>query len=169
MLNAPVTSTAFAAGASYYGVADMLALASDTHDFESRYLDSLLGPLPQLRDVYIQRSPLTHVGNMSAPLILLQDSEDKVVPPSQSEIIRDACAAKGLKCKCLPPPPPHTPTAAVVHSMALLPQVRALRGRGPRLCEGKQRNRQRAAGATVLRRGAGLHACALGRTPPPPP
>ena len=81
VLNALVTSTAFAAGASYYGVADMLALASDTHDFESRYLDSLLGPLPQLRDVYIQRSPLTHVGNMSAPLILFQGSEDKVRPP----------------------------------------------------------------------------------------
>ncbi len=169
VLNALVTSTAFAAGASYYGVADMLALASDTHDFESRYLDSLLGPLPQLRDVYIQRSPLTHVGNMSAPLILFQGSEDKVVPPSQSEIIRDACAAKGLKCKCLPPPPPHTPTAAVVHSMALLSQVRAVRGRGPRLCEGKQRHRQRAAGTAVLRRGAGLHACTLGRTRPLPP
>ncbi len=93
----------------------MLSLASDTHDFESRYLDSLLGPLPESRDVYIARSPLTHVSNMSAALILFQGSEDKVaarrfrvvvlltvfqvVPPSQSEIIRDACAAKGLKCK----------------------------------------------------------------------
>jgi len=82
----------------------MLALASDTHDFESRYLDSLLGPLPQQKDVYTQRSPLTHVHKMTAPLILFQGSEDKVVPPSQSEIIRDACAAKGLKCKCAPPP-----------------------------------------------------------------
>jgi dipeptidyl aminopeptidase/acylaminoacyl peptidase len=78
VLNALVNSTVFAAGASYYGVADMLSLASDTHDFESRYLDSLLGPLPQCRDLYIARSPLTHVSKMSAALILFQGSEDKV-------------------------------------------------------------------------------------------
>ena len=78
VLNALVNSTVFAAGASYYGVADMLSLASDTHDFESRYLDSLLGPLPESRDVYIERSPLTHVSKMSAALILFQGSEDKV-------------------------------------------------------------------------------------------
>ena len=56
----------------------MLSLASDTHDFESRYLDSLLGPLPESRDVYIARSPLTHVSKMTAALILFQGSEDKV-------------------------------------------------------------------------------------------
>lgn len=78
VLNALVNSSVFAAGASYYGVADMLSLASDTHDFESRYLDSLLGPLPESRDVYIARSPLTHVSKMSAALILFQGSEDKV-------------------------------------------------------------------------------------------
>jgi len=78
VLNALVNSTVFAAGASYYGVADMLSLASDTHDFESRYLDTLLGPLPESRDVYIERSPLTHVSKMSAALILFQGSEDKV-------------------------------------------------------------------------------------------
>jgi dipeptidyl aminopeptidase/acylaminoacyl peptidase len=80
VLNALVTGSVFAAGASYYGVADMLSLASDTHDFESRYLDSLLGPLPQSRDTYIARSPLTHVSKMSAALILFQGSEDKVPP-----------------------------------------------------------------------------------------
>ena len=84
VLNALVNSTVFAAGASYYGVADMLSLASDTHDFESRYLDSLLGPLPESRDVYIARSPLTHVSKMSAALILFQGSEDKVHAPSLS-------------------------------------------------------------------------------------
>ena len=78
VLNALVSGSVFAAGASYYGVADMLSLASDTHDFESRYLDSLLGPLPQSRDTYIARSPLTHVGKMTAALILFQGSEDKV-------------------------------------------------------------------------------------------
>ncbi len=81
VLNALVSGSVFAAGASYYGVADMLSLASDTHDFESRYLDSLLGPLPQSRDTYIARSPLTHVGKMTAALILFQGSEDKVRPP----------------------------------------------------------------------------------------
>jgi hypothetical protein len=80
VLNALVSGSVFAAGASYYGVADMLSLASDTHDFESRYLDSLLGPLPQSRDTYIARSPLTHVGKMTAALILFQGSEDKVRP-----------------------------------------------------------------------------------------
>jgi len=137
----------------------MLALASDTHDFESRYLDSLLGPLPQQKDVYTQRSPLTHVHKMTAPLILFQGSEDKVVPPSQSEIIRDACAAKGLKCKCAPPP--LTINTNFPHLTPPLLQVRALRGGGAWVREGEQRGGQRAAGAAVLRRRAGVRSCAL--------
>ena len=97
VLNALVNSQRFAAGASYYGVADCTTLATDTHDFESRYLDSMIGAYPAEKDLYIARSPITHVNQLSSPLILFQGLDDKVVPPSQSEAFRDACAAKGLK------------------------------------------------------------------------
>lgn len=97
VLNALVNSSLFAAGASYYGVADCTTLATDTHDFESRYLDTMIGAYPAQKDLYIARSPLTHVSQLSSPLILFQGLEDKVVPPSQSEAFRDACSAKGLK------------------------------------------------------------------------
>jgi dipeptidyl aminopeptidase/acylaminoacyl peptidase len=97
VLNALVNSLLFAAGASYYGVADCTTLATDTHDFESRYLDTMIGAYPAQKDLYIARSPLTHVSQLSSPLILFQGLEDKVVPPSQSEAFRDACSAKGLK------------------------------------------------------------------------
>ncbi|MFZ4742760.1 MAG: S9 family peptidase [Betaproteobacteria bacterium] len=97
VLNVLVNSQRFAAGASYYGVADCSALAADTHDFESRYLDAMIGAYPQEKALYQERSPLTHVARLSSPLILFQGLEDKVVPPSQSEAFRDACAAKGLK------------------------------------------------------------------------
>ena len=97
VLNALVNSKCFAAGASYYGVADCTTLATDTHDFESRYLDTMIGAYPAEKDLYIARSPITHVAQLSSPLILFQGLDDKVVPPSQSEAFRDACAAKGLK------------------------------------------------------------------------
>jgi len=97
VLNALVHSKSFAAGASYYGVADCSTLATDTHDFESRYLDTMIGAYPAEKDLYIARSPITHVNQLSSPLILFQGLDDKVVPPSQSEAFRDACAAKGLK------------------------------------------------------------------------
>ena len=97
VLNALVHSKSFAAGASYYGVADCSTLATDTHDFESRYLDTMIGAYPAEKDLYIARSPITHVNQLSSPLILFQGLDDKVVPPSQSEVFRDACAAKGLK------------------------------------------------------------------------
>nr|WP_205864132.1 prolyl oligopeptidase family serine peptidase [Planosporangium mesophilum] len=86
----------FAAGTSYFGVAELLSFAEDTHDFESRYLDGLIGPLPEARDLYVERSPLTHVDRVSCPVLLLQGSDDRVVPPSQSLIVRDALAAKGI-------------------------------------------------------------------------
>jgi dipeptidyl aminopeptidase/acylaminoacyl peptidase len=86
--------TPFAAGADYFGVADLEALAVETHKFESRYLDRLVGPYPQAREVYVERSPLTHVDRFSRPLIVLQGSEDAVVPPKQSEVIVDALRAK---------------------------------------------------------------------------
>jgi dipeptidyl aminopeptidase/acylaminoacyl peptidase len=88
--------TPFAAGADHFGVADLEALARETHKFESRYLDSMVGPYPQARDVYRQRSPIYHVDAFSRPLIVLQGSEDEVVPPSQSEMIVDALRAKGV-------------------------------------------------------------------------
>jgi dipeptidyl aminopeptidase/acylaminoacyl peptidase len=94
---AALTGTdAFAAGASYYGVAELLTFAEDTHDFESRYLDGLIGPLPQTRERYIERAPLSHVDGLSCPVLLLQGAEDRVVPPSQAELFRDALVRKAI-------------------------------------------------------------------------
>jgi len=87
---------AFTAGASYYGISDIEVLAHDTHKFESRYLDTLIGPYPEARDIYRARSPIHFVDRLSCPLILFQGLEDKVVPPNQSEMMADAVRAKGL-------------------------------------------------------------------------
>jgi dipeptidyl aminopeptidase/acylaminoacyl peptidase len=87
---------AFAVGASYYGVSDPAALARDTHKFESRYLDRLIGPYPEAAAVYEARSPLHHVDRLSTPLILFQGLEDAVVPPSQSEAIAAALERRGV-------------------------------------------------------------------------
>ena len=86
----------FQAGTSLYGVADLEALARDTHKFESRYLDSLVGPYPEARDRYVERSPIHHVEGFACPLLVLQGLEDEIVPPAQSEMIVDAVRAKGL-------------------------------------------------------------------------
>lgn len=86
----------FAAGASHFGVADAARLAEDTHKFESRYLDRLIGPWPQAEEVYRQRSPIHHTQALSCPLILLQGLEDEVVPPSQAEMMVDALRARGI-------------------------------------------------------------------------
>jgi dipeptidyl aminopeptidase/acylaminoacyl peptidase len=86
--------TPFAAGADHYGVADLEALAADTHKFESRYLDRLVGPYPAAREVYVDRSPIHHVDLLSSPLIVLQGDEDAIVPPSQSEKIVDALRSR---------------------------------------------------------------------------
>ncbi len=86
----------FAAGASYFGVADAEALALDTHKFESRYLDGLIGPYPQARDVYRERSPIHHTDQLSTPMILFQGLEDMVVPAAQSEMMAEALRAKGV-------------------------------------------------------------------------
>jgi len=86
----------FKAGASYYGVSDLEALATDTHKFESRYLDSLIGPYPEQKERYIEYSPIYHVEKLSCPLILFQGAEDKVVPPSQSEKMYQALLKKGI-------------------------------------------------------------------------
>jgi dienelactone hydrolase len=86
----------FAAGASYFGVADCEALATDTHKFESRYLDGLIGPYPQARDVYYARSPIHFADRLSCPVILFQGLEDRVVPPAQAEEMVAALRAKHL-------------------------------------------------------------------------
>jgi dipeptidyl aminopeptidase/acylaminoacyl peptidase len=88
--------TPFAAGADHFGVADLAALAADTHKFESRYLDRLVGPYPQAREVYEERSPIHHIDRFHRPLIVLQGSEDEIVPPSQSELIVEALRKRGL-------------------------------------------------------------------------
>ncbi len=86
----------FAAGASYYGVADAAILAQHTHKFEERYLDSLIGPYPAKADLYRDRSPIYHTDRLSSPVILFQGLEDKVVNPEQSEILAKALSEKGL-------------------------------------------------------------------------
>ena len=87
----------FRAGASYYGVSDLEALAMETHKFESRYLDSLVGPYPEYRDRYRERSPIHHTDRLSCPIILLQGLEDRVVPRSQAERWSTPCAGKGCR------------------------------------------------------------------------
>ena len=86
----------FAAGISLYGVADLEAMAKDTHKFESRYLDGLVGPYPEARDTYLERSPINHTDRIQAPILLLQGIEDRVVPPAQTEEMAAAARAKGL-------------------------------------------------------------------------
>ena len=86
----------FKAGASHFGVSDAEALARDTHKFESRYLDNLLGPYPQRKDVYIERSPINFTDRLSCPVIFFQGLEDKVVPPNQAEKMVDALRAKRI-------------------------------------------------------------------------
>jgi dipeptidyl aminopeptidase/acylaminoacyl peptidase len=86
----------FKAAASYYGVSDVEVLAHDTHKFESRYLDTLIGPYPEMRELYRARSPIHFVDRLSCALILFQGLEDKVVPPNQSEMMADAVRKKGL-------------------------------------------------------------------------
>lgn len=86
----------FRAGASHFGVSDLEALALDTHKFESRYLDRLVGDYPAEKDIYTQRSPIHHTDKLSCPIIFLQGTEDKVVPPSQSEAMVKALEEKKL-------------------------------------------------------------------------
>ena len=86
----------FKAGASYYGVSDVEALAKDTHKFESRYLDTLIGPYPETKELYRERSPIHFIDRLSCALIFFQGLEDKVVPPDQSERMAEAVRGKGL-------------------------------------------------------------------------
>jgi dipeptidyl aminopeptidase/acylaminoacyl peptidase len=92
----------FAAGASHYGIGDLEALARDTHKFESRYMDSLVGPWPDARETYESRSPLRHADRLDCPVIFFQGTEDKVVPPNQAEAMVAALKAKGIPVAYLP-------------------------------------------------------------------
>jgi dipeptidyl aminopeptidase/acylaminoacyl peptidase len=93
---------AFKAGASYFGVSDLAALAQETHKFESRYLDRMVGPYPEKRDLYRERSPIHFTDQLECPVIFFQGLEDKVVPPNQAEMMVEALRAKGVPVAYLP-------------------------------------------------------------------
>jgi acetyl esterase/lipase len=97
-LGALVRSERFAGAASWYGVTDLEALALDTHEFESRYLDGLVGPLPAATAAYRQRSPLYHPGEVSGAVLLLQGADDPVVPSAQAERFAEELSAHGVRC-----------------------------------------------------------------------
>ncbi len=96
VLSALTRSDAFACGVSYFGVAELLQFAAETHDFESRYLDGLIGPLPEARELYDSRAPANNVDGLSCPVLLLQGLDDPIVPPSQAERFVEALQARGL-------------------------------------------------------------------------
>jgi dipeptidyl aminopeptidase/acylaminoacyl peptidase len=92
----------FKAGASYYGVSDLEALATDTHKFESRYLDGLIGEYPARKDLYQERSPIHFTSRLACPAIFFQGLEDKIVPPNQAEMMVEAIKQKGLPVAYVP-------------------------------------------------------------------
>jgi dipeptidyl aminopeptidase/acylaminoacyl peptidase len=92
----------FAAGASYFGIGDLVTFVRDTHKFESRYLDRLVGPYPERADLYRERSPINYVDRLSCPVILFQGLEDRIVPPNQAEEMVAALRAKGEPVAYLP-------------------------------------------------------------------
>jgi dipeptidyl aminopeptidase/acylaminoacyl peptidase len=89
----------FRAGASLYGIGDLETLLRDTHKFEARYLDRLIGPYPQARQAYYDRSPIHFTDRLKCPVIFLQGLEDKVVPPQQAEAMVDALRKNGIRVK----------------------------------------------------------------------
>ena len=95
VLRAMTTSRAFAAGTSLFGVADLAALAAETHKFESRYLDRLVAPWPEAESVYRERSPIHHVDRLHGELLLLQGADDMVVPLAQARDMAEAMRAAG--------------------------------------------------------------------------
>jgi dipeptidyl aminopeptidase/acylaminoacyl peptidase len=92
----------FAAGASHFGVSDCEVLAQDTHKFESRYLDSLIGPYPERRDLYVARSPIHHLDGLDRPVVFFQGLDDKVVPPNQAEMMFEALQKRGVQTAYVP-------------------------------------------------------------------
>ncbi|WP_430334158.1 prolyl oligopeptidase family serine peptidase [Rhodococcus sp. ACT016] len=96
VLSALTTSDVFACGVSYYGVAELVEFVKETHDFESRYIDGLIGPLPEAADLYARRAPVNNVDGLSCPVLLLQGLSDPIVPPSQAERFRSALVRKRI-------------------------------------------------------------------------
>jgi dipeptidyl aminopeptidase/acylaminoacyl peptidase len=92
----------FAAGASYYGVSDLEALTKETHKFESRYLDQMVGPYPESRELYVERSPIHFSERLGCPVIFFQGLEDQVVPPNQAERLVEALQTKGVPVAYVP-------------------------------------------------------------------
>ena len=92
----PEHESTFRAGASYYGVSDLAALARDTHKFESHYLDWLVGPYLQDHQAYVDRSPINHVDRLSVPVIFFQGVEDRIVPPNQTELMVAGLKQRGI-------------------------------------------------------------------------
>lgn len=101
VLSALAFTRRFAAGINYYGVADLETLATDTHKFEARYLDSLVAPLPEGQEVYRTRSPVHHMGRCHGALLTLQGTEDRAVPPQQSRDVVAAARAAGCRVEYL--------------------------------------------------------------------
>jgi dipeptidyl aminopeptidase/acylaminoacyl peptidase len=95
-LAALTTTDVFNAGISLFGIADLETLAKDSHKFEARYLDSLVGRYPEDRSLYVERSPINHLDQLAAPILLLQGTDDTVVPPQQAEMLADAARGKHL-------------------------------------------------------------------------
>ncbi len=91
----------FTVGASYFGICDLTIFFNETHKFEARYLDKLIGPLPDCQGLYKERSPLTKIDRIQAPVIFFQGLEDKIVPPDQSEIMYDALKKRGIPTKLI--------------------------------------------------------------------
>ena len=96
VLSALTFTDTFKAGASLYGIGNLETLVSDTHKFESRYLDKLVGPYPEQKEVYRQRSPINHIQQLNCPVIFLQGLEDKVVPPNQAELMVNSLKKQGI-------------------------------------------------------------------------
>jgi dipeptidyl aminopeptidase/acylaminoacyl peptidase len=92
----------FAAGASHFGVSDLELLAQDTHKFEARYLDSLIGSYPERRDLYLARSPIHHLEGLTRPVIFFQGLDDKVVPPNQAVLMYEALRKRGIATAYVP-------------------------------------------------------------------
>ena len=101
-LSALTFKNVFSAGTSYYGVSDLEALAKDTHKFESRYMDSMVGPYPENKAVYRERSPIFHTEKLSCPVILFQGLEDKIVLPNQAEMMVASLKDKKIPVAYLP-------------------------------------------------------------------
>jgi dipeptidyl aminopeptidase/acylaminoacyl peptidase len=95
-------SDVFRCGASSYGISDLALMAADTHKFESRYLDRLLGPYPKEKARYEERSPIFHLEKFVRPVILLQGLEDKIVPPNQAELILESLQKRGVPVAYVP-------------------------------------------------------------------